>query len=191
MVCLPEDDVFDGTTVPAWRAWVHSCCLNTQWMRICIFMHMMLPVVVLESMTVAPCHSIGRQPSLSLGVSMLQARKKPRSKCPLRRNGNFQCTGTQPSSTEPLQADTHGRPTILFDLNGVLIQARRGSNPADDPAHIPGRLHGFVPRPGLKHLLSLRPFFRLGLYTSATHSTSCQRLQSITETLASDQILQV
>lgn len=87
--------------------------------------------------------------------------------------------------------DPQGRPTLLFDLNGVLIQAKRGSNPADEPEFVPGKLPPFVPRPGLVHLLSLRPFFRLGLYTSASETTARNRLVSITKALASTEVVQV
>ena len=76
-------------------------------------------------------------------------------------------------------------------MNGVLIQAKKGTNPEDDPVHVPGQLPPFVPRPGLKHLLSLRPFFRLGVYTSASAPTSRKRLASISHSLASDDIVQV
>lgn len=87
--------------------------------------------------------------------------------------------------------DPQGRPTLLFDLNGVLIQAKRGTNPEHDPVHVPGQLPPFFPRPGLVHLLSLRPFFRLGLYTSASAKTCSTRAASIMDHLRSDPLVKV
>lgn len=86
---------------------------------------------------------------------------------------------------ESVSEDNHGRPTVLFDLNGVLIQARQASE------RHPGRLHPFVPRSGLEHLLSLRPFFRIGLYTSATEPTLRSRVATIIDTLESRPVVKV
>ena len=58
----------------------------------------------------------------------------------------------------------------MFDLNGVLIRAK---SEADRQRK---GLHTFAPRPGLRHLLSLWPHFRLGVFTSATEATVIKRL---------------
>eukprot|EP00892_Ulva_mutabilis_P011178 jgi/Ulvmu1/8432/UM043_0010.1 len=77
--------------------------------------------------------------------------------------------------------DYDGRkPTILFDLNGVLLQNRvfiEEKAKQGIPVH---------PRPGLRHLASLYPHFRVGLYTSARHGSVELRVRNIWEHLGSD-----
>jgi hypothetical protein len=74
------------------------------------------------------------------------------------------------------------RITIVFDLNGVLIRAKAD---AERAAGVP---HPFDPRPGLRHLLSLWPHFRLALFTSATAATVQRRLADLDALLWADQL---
>jgi hypothetical protein len=73
------------------------------------------------------------------------------------------------------------RITILFDLNGVLIRAKSAELEAKGV-----RQHPFEARRGVKHLLSLWPQFRLGLFTSATAKTAQNRLNLLDALLWAD-----
>jgi hypothetical protein len=85
-------------------------------------------------------------------------------------------------AARPQQCAMRRRITILFDLNGVLIRAK------SERERQRASLQPYEARPGLEHLLSLRPHFRLGLFTSATTATANKRLRDIDATLWSDPI---
>lgn len=78
------------------------------------------------------------------------------------------------------------RPTILFDLNGVLLQSRVFIEEKKSKNGIP-----VFARPGLRHLASLYPYFRIGLYTSARVFSVQPRVQAIWNVLCKDQPVKV
>ena len=80
------------------------------------------------------------------------------------------------------------RTTVLFDLNGVLIRIKHEHERQSRQGWLP---HPFDPRPGLKHLVSLWPQFRLGLFTSVTQQTVERRLAEIEAYLWGDPLFAV
>lgn len=66
-------------------------------------------------------------------------------------------------ATGSFSPDPANRPTLLFDLNGVLL-----ANPPRGAAAAAGRRGPPVLRPGMGALARLTPAFRLGVYSSAT-----------------------
>jgi hypothetical protein len=75
----------------------------------------------------------------------------------------------------PISPGPPGAITLLFDLNGMLIQSRGEEHRnAARPAAAP-----FEPRPGLKHVLPLLARFRVGLYTSSTTRTVKKRITAL------------
>lgn len=85
------------------------------------------------------------------------------------------------------------RPTILFDLNGVLIQPRifveekmalaQGKKAAGEMS--------CCPRPGLRHLASLCPYFRIGLYTSARFASVQPRADELWQYMSAESSIKV
>jgi hypothetical protein len=100
---------------------------------------------------------------------------------------NRTCTVQEPRGLCNLQASPAAAPnqdsriTILFDLNGVLIRAKSAELEAKGVWQ-----HPFEARRGVKHLLSLWPQFRLGLFTSATAKTAQNRLNLLDALLWAD-----
>jgi hypothetical protein len=91
------------------------------------------------------------------------------------------------SMLESVHPEPSGKVTLLFDLNGVLIQSKcRGK---DGRGYV--GLQPFVPRPGVEHLVSLLPHFRLGLFTSASFKTVSARIDQIQECIFGNPILAV
>lgn len=68
-----------------------------------------------------------------------------------------------------------GRILLLFDLNGVLVVKTRR-------AGVPGGT--LTVRPGIGHLVSLLPHFRLGVYTSATRPTAQRAIAAVEQALS-------
>ena len=84
--------------------------------------------------------------------------------------------------TARVPLDAADRVTILFDLNGCLIQTKMRSAAGAGYAG----MHAFAARPGLHHLVSLLSHFRLGIFTSAAVKTVAARVQEIEALLWSD-----
>ncbi|GAB4814301.1 hypothetical protein N2152v2_001347 [Parachlorella kessleri] len=78
-----------------------------------------------------------------------------------------------PIASKGRQRQDGGLPLVLFDLNGVLMQHRFN-----------GTSHQHDLRPGVHHLLRLLPYFRLGVYTSATRGTVQRALTKLAGNLA-------
>lgn len=85
------------------------------------------------------------------------------------------------------------RPTILFDLNGVLIQPRTFHE--EKQAQQQGKIRQgellCYPRPGLRHLVSLCQYFRIGLYTSARMASVVPRAAEVWERMSTEETVKV
>ena len=90
-----------------------------------------------------------------------------------------------PTATACIPPDPLGRVTVLFDLNGVLVKAKSAEERAA------GVVHAFEARRGVRHLVSLWPHFRLGLFTSATERTAQARLRKLDALLWRDPLTAV
>lgn len=82
-----------------------------------------------------------------------------------------------------ISAGSPGTITLLFDLNGMLVQLPKENQTAEKTP--------FRPRPGFQHVLSLLPHFRLGLYTSCFSRTMNTRAAKMLEWLRSQPELKV